>query len=411
MILRDEPKGALPGATPFGDTSRPSASILRVPVRDGSALIGVLSIHSYTPEAYDQQGLELLRALADHCGGAFQRIRAQEALNESEANYRRLVESSPDATFVHSEGRFVYANPATLKLLHAKEPQQLLGRGVLEIVPAENHALIRQRIQCATDRKMTSLLEQRIRRLDGTALEVEALSIPCTYQGGSAVQTIMRDITERKRAGARLAAISALGHRLSAADTAKDAARIIADTADQLIGWDSCICNLYSSKDDLMLVMLNADIVDGRRTECLPIHDREPPSPAARRAITEGAQLILRGPQADPLPHSLPFGDPGRRSASLMFVPIRKGAEVTGVLSIQSYTPNAYDHSNLEALQALADHCGAALDRIRTEEELRWKTAFLEAQTNSAVVGLLLVDNHAKKFLQNQRLVDLLPSP
>jgi PAS domain S-box-containing protein len=407
LILREEPYGMLPGATPFGDTSRPSASILFVPVRDGSAVVGVLSIHSYTPRAYDQQSLDTLQALADHCGGALGRIRAQEALNESEANYRLLVESSPDAKFVHSEGRFVYANPAALKLLRAADPQQLLGRNVLDIVPPENRAFIRQRIQWAVAGEMFSVLEQKILRLDGTTIDVEARGVPFTHQGKPAVQVIMRDIWERKQAEARPAAISALGHRLSAAQTAKDAARIIVDVADQLIGWDSCICAMWSETDGRLTDVLNADLINGRRTECSPSYDNDRPSPTVRRAITEGGQLILRGQTGNPRLDSHAFGDEARRSASLMFVPIRNGAKVIGLLSIQSYTPNAYDQTSLETLQVLADHCGAALDRIRTEEELRWKTAFLEAHANSAPAGLLLVDNQGKKFLQNQRLVDM----
>ena len=53
-----------------------------------------------------------------------------------------------------------------------------------------------------------------------------------------------------------------------------------------------------------------------------------------------------------------------------MFVPIRNGTNAIGLLSIQSYTPNAYDPRSLETLQALADHCGGALDRLRAEAEL-----------------------------------------
>ena len=82
-----------------------------------------------------------------------------------------------------------------------------------------------------------------------------------------------------------------------------------------------------------------------------------------------------------------------------------------GVLSLQSYTPNAYDQRSLETLQTLADHCGAALDRIRAEEELRWKTAFLEAQANSSLDGTVIIDRQGRKLLQNQRMNELLKIP
>ncbi|MEP6668124.1 MAG: PAS domain S-box protein [Chthoniobacter sp.] len=50
-------------------------------------------------------------------------------------------------------------------------------------------------------------------------------------------------------------------------------------------------------------------------------------------------------------------------------------------------------------------------ERRRAEEELRWKTAFLEAQVNSSIDGILVVDEHGTKILQNQRMIDLLGIP
>jgi two-component system cell cycle sensor histidine kinase/response regulator CckA len=45
--------------------------------------------------------------------------------------------------------------------------------------------------------------------------------------------------------------------------------------------------------------------------------------------------------------------------------------------------------------------------RKRTEEELQWKTALLEAQVHSSLDGILVVDDHGKILVQNQRLTEL----
>ena len=45
------------------------------------------------------------------------------------------------------------------------------------------------------------------------------------------------------------------------------------------------------------------------------------------------------------------------------------------------------------------------------EEELRRKSAFLEAQLNSSIDGILVVDEEGKKCLQNQRMTDLFSVP
>jgi PAS domain S-box-containing protein len=50
-------------------------------------------------------------------------------------------------------------------------------------------------------------------------------------------------------------------------------------------------------------------------------------------------------------------------------------------------------------------------ERKRAEEELRWKTAFLEAQVDSALDGILVVDDQGKKILQNQRMNELWKIP
>jgi len=50
-------------------------------------------------------------------------------------------------------------------------------------------------------------------------------------------------------------------------------------------------------------------------------------------------------------------------------------------------------------------------ERKRAEEELRWKTAFLEAQVNSSIDGILVVDKDGKKSIQNQRVVELFKIP
>jgi signal transduction histidine kinase/HAMP domain-containing protein len=50
-------------------------------------------------------------------------------------------------------------------------------------------------------------------------------------------------------------------------------------------------------------------------------------------------------------------------------------------------------------------------ERKRAESELRTKTAFLEAQINSSLDGILVVDEFGKTALQNKRLVNLVKLP
>ena len=50
-------------------------------------------------------------------------------------------------------------------------------------------------------------------------------------------------------------------------------------------------------------------------------------------------------------------------------------------------------------------------ERKRMEEELRSKTAFLEAQVNSSIDAILVLDRHGEKLLQNRQAIELLKIP
>ena len=389
LILKEKADQLVPGGVAFGNKTRPSASILLVPARAGTEVVGLLSIHSYTAKAYDEHDLETLQMLADHCGGALKRISAQEALTASEANYRALVERSPDAVFLHRDGKFVYTNPAAVKLLGAERPEQVLGRSIYDIVPPENRKFVEQRVGQETGGESTPLVEQRIMRLDGISFEAEVTGIPFSYEGRPAVQTIMREITARKNSERRVAVFSKLGQKLSAAKTAREAAETIVEVADQLLGWDSCNFALYSPAEKLLHHVLSRDVIDGRRAETSPVRNHEPPTPLAMRVIEEGGQLILKEDPARMLPDGVPIGDTSRPSASLLYVPIRNDREMIGLFSIQSYTPRAYDQHSLETLQALADHCGAALNRITTEEALNSAQQQLRQAQKMEAIGQL----------------------
>ncbi len=66
----------------FGDEKRRAESGMFVPVRTGQQVIAILSIQRYIRGVYDQDSLTMLRALADQCAGALERIWAQEKVNE-----------------------------------------------------------------------------------------------------------------------------------------------------------------------------------------------------------------------------------------------------------------------------------------------------------------------------------------
>ncbi|MBN1902145.1 GAF domain-containing protein, partial [Candidatus Sumerlaeota bacterium] len=176
---------------------------------------------------------------------------------------------------------------------------------------------------------------------------------------------------ERRKAEKRKNAFLEVGEKLTDASSRKEASQVIVNVADELFGWDSCYIVLYLKENHLVVPILVIDSVDGKRLEYEEPHMAIPPGPLMDSVIREGARLISREQGASsPFPHK-PFGNKDRLSASLMFVQIRKGHKVVGILSIQSYTPFMYSESDLHLLQSLGDLCGGALERIHVEEDLK----------------------------------------
>lgn len=124
--------------------------------------------------------------------------RSEESLRESEQRYRALVERSPTAIAVHSDGRFVYLNPAAVNLFGATSSEQLLGRHLLDFADPDDREKVLERMRENQELgRTTPVRETRILRLDGTTVDIEASGSPVVHEGRPAVQVALADISAR----------------------------------------------------------------------------------------------------------------------------------------------------------------------------------------------------------------------
>ncbi|MEW6333824.1 MAG: ATP-binding protein [Thermodesulfobacteriota bacterium] len=127
--------------------------------------------------------------------------RSEALLRESEQKFRSLIEDAPDAIYVHADYRYVYLNPAAVKLFGAASADQLIGSAILERYDPGLHEQIRERMRLLYEERRKSLASERFyHRLDGTTVPVEIRAVPIRYDGRNAALTFVRDITERRRA-------------------------------------------------------------------------------------------------------------------------------------------------------------------------------------------------------------------
>ncbi|HSE59485.1 MAG TPA: PAS domain S-box protein [Nitrospiraceae bacterium] len=124
---------------------------------------------------------------------------AQEAVRESEEQYRSLFESAPDALLVISyDGIIRDANPAALTL-YGYSREEFLGLSCRRLVHADSYAHVEQAAAAAAEGR-TFDSECVDRRKDGTLFPVEVRTSPFRHRGEPVMLSAVRDISERKRA-------------------------------------------------------------------------------------------------------------------------------------------------------------------------------------------------------------------
>ncbi len=128
---------------------------------------------------------------------------AEKALRESEERYRTLIETSPDAiVLMDLNTNILMVNQSALKLFGFESADEISGRNGLDFVSfgdlGKTLSDIRQLLETGTQK----IVEYSLKKMDGALF-------PCELKGGlikdaegnpKAIITVVRDVTERKRA-------------------------------------------------------------------------------------------------------------------------------------------------------------------------------------------------------------------
>src|SRR5687768_1835388 len=126
--------------------------------------------------------------------------RIEEALRKSEAQYRLLFESNPQAMWVYDLDtlRFLAVNDAAIRH-YGYSRNEFLGMTIKDIRPPEDVQLLSDYI-AAGNPELDRAGEWRHRKKDGTIINVEITANRVNFAGRAAEFVLAHDITERKQA-------------------------------------------------------------------------------------------------------------------------------------------------------------------------------------------------------------------
>lgn len=188
-----------------------------IPLRVAGQAIGAINVYSDIQDAFNQDEVGLLEDLAEDIGFALQsqaemeaRIRAEEALAQSEANLRALTENANVGIMVNHQGKHVFANQQLLRML-GYTLEEFRATGIKELVHPDEYEKImnrfRQRMQ---GKDVTPVYETRFLAKQGQEVPVEISVTKTTWEGEPAGLVFLLDISMRRSTEAQM-------HKLSSA--------------------------------------------------------------------------------------------------------------------------------------------------------------------------------------------------
>ncbi|CAG0976484.1 Cyclic di-GMP phosphodiesterase response regulator RpfG [Anaerolineales bacterium] len=145
------------------------------------------------------------RAVAQWVARA-ERIRMQEALRESESQFRLLAENASDMIArVAIDGKMLYVSPACKTIL-GYTPEELTGRIIFDLVHEKDRAFI-ESVFKGNGHEVTNIVTYEAKHKGGHYVWLESSAravLDSKINSVVEIQTASRDITERKKAGKAL---------------------------------------------------------------------------------------------------------------------------------------------------------------------------------------------------------------
>lgn len=291
-------------------------SELAVPVLIEGEAVAVLNVESSLLEAFNEADQMLLETLAMHVASALGRMRQVERLErmveertrelrESEAKFRGLYDSMMDGILANDvSGRIFECNKAfekmvgyTLEELRRMKWQDFTPKHYLEL----EEGIIKEEM---LKRGRSGYVEKEYMRKDGSLVpvEVSATVVKGTEGKPDMIWCVIRDITERRRAGERLLR----AERLAA--VGETAAMVGHDLRNPLTGIASAAYYLKTklaskmdgkTKEMLKLIEKDVEYSDGIINDLLE-YSKEIPlelTETTPKSITKDALSLVKAPK------------------------------------------------------------------------------------------------------------------
>src|SRR5437867_2153857 len=311
---------------------------------------------------------------------------AEEKLRKSEEKYRDLIEISPDAIYVvDAHGICVLGNRASAEL--AGVPQdELVGTPVADTYLPEERHLFRERLdKLKTGR--TIRFERKFVRKNGEIVPVE---VSVSGIRGGYFQAILRDISERKKAEALLAAEKRLLEMIATGVALKEILNALClSIEEQRSGTLASV--LLLNRDGVHLNSVAGPSLPREWTQQMETVPIGPCAGSCGTAAYRGAQVIVSDIATDPL-----WNVPEHRAAALKHglraswsnPVLSSKRKVLGTFCMYYREPRIPTSQDFELIELATHLVRVAIERDRAQEALRASEQVARGQVEALTYSL-----------------------
>jgi len=173
-----------------------------IPVLHERRVIACLNLASHTLDEAPVFARHPLETIAAQFGGTIARLRAGQALRESEERHRNLVESSNDWVWETDANAVLTFASANVVDLLGYTPEEVVGRSAYDLMPPGDAAKAREAFgPLVAQRKAFRGIENTNLHKNGRRVVLESNGVPVFDESGAfrGYRGMDRDITDRKR--------------------------------------------------------------------------------------------------------------------------------------------------------------------------------------------------------------------
>lgn len=345
---------------------------------------------------------EVLRLFANLAAVSLRRKRAEEALRDSEEQYRTLIETSPDGiALLDLDAQVTMVNQALVHAYGATSTQELVGLGAFELLAPEDRQRARERWPGFSEIDASKGAGYRLLRKDGSSYPSEISSALIRDGSGEprGVLNVIRDVSEREQMEAALQKrnralehLNRAGQALNASLDLDQVFDMVVEQVCDLVGVEACSVWLVEPESgELVCHCANGPhevIVRGWRLA--------KGQGLAGWVVQSGESLLISDAQSEERHYRGVQLETGWALHSILSVPLRIKEDVIGVLQVLDTGVDRLRSTELVLVESLATSAAIALENARLYkdqkermEELRRTQAQLVQSANMAAVGEL----------------------